>query len=104
MFLYSCRSQHNTDIIALDIIKAFDAINIHTLIDKFTHTRMPNNITKFIADYIIGRKAYTTLETLYPPNANLKLEFHKYTPQAYHHLDTHYSSHMQTTSPSLQHT
>ena len=42
--------------------KAFDTIkiNIHTLIRKLLQTNIPGTITKFIANYIKGRKAYTT--------------------------------------------
>ena len=38
--------------------KAFDTINIHTLIRKLLQTNIPD--IKFIANYIKGRKAYTT--------------------------------------------
>ena len=41
--------------VALDMSNAFDTINIHTLIRKLLQT-----IIKFIANYIKGRKAYTT--------------------------------------------
>ena len=40
--------------------KAFDTINIHTLIKKLLQTKIPGTIIKFIANYIKGRKAYTT--------------------------------------------
>ena len=46
--------------VALDMSKAFDAINIHTLIRKLLQTKIPGTIIKFIANYIKGRKAYTT--------------------------------------------
>ena len=46
--------------VALDMSKAFDTINIHTLIRKLLHTKIPGTIIKFIANYIKGRKAYTT--------------------------------------------
>ena len=46
--------------VALDMSKAFDTINIHTLIRKLLHTNIPGTIIKFIANYIKGRKAYTT--------------------------------------------
>jgi Reverse transcriptase (RNA-dependent DNA polymerase) len=46
--------------VALDMRKAFDTVTIHTLIHKIHHTNIPNTITKFIANYIKGRKAYTT--------------------------------------------
>ena len=46
--------------VALDMSKAFDIINIHTLIRKLLQTNIPGTIIKFIANYIKGRKAYTT--------------------------------------------
>ena len=46
--------------VALDMSKAFDTINIHTLIRKLLQTNIPDTIIKFIANYIKGRKAYTT--------------------------------------------
>ena len=46
--------------VALDMSKAFDTINIHTLIRKLLQTNIPGTIIKFIANYIMGRKAYTT--------------------------------------------
>ena len=46
--------------VALDMSKAFDTINIHTLIRKMLHTNIPGTIIKSIANYIKGRKAYTT--------------------------------------------
>ena len=46
--------------VALDMSKAFFTINIHTLIRKLQQTGIPGTIMKFIANYIKGRKAYTT--------------------------------------------
>ena len=46
--------------VALDMSKAYDTINIHTLIRKLLQTNIPGTIIKFIANYIKGRKAYTT--------------------------------------------
>ena len=46
--------------VALDMSNAFDIINIHTLIRKLLQTNIPGTIIKFIANYIKGRKAYTT--------------------------------------------
>ena len=40
--------------------KAFDTINIHTLIRKLLQTNIPGTIIEFIANYIKGRKVYTT--------------------------------------------
>ena len=45
--------------VALDMSKAFDTVNIHTLIRKLLQTSIPVTIIKFIATYIKGRKAYT---------------------------------------------
>ena len=46
--------------VALDMSKAFNTINIHTLIRKLLQTNIPGTIIKFITNYIKGRKAYTT--------------------------------------------
>ena len=46
--------------VALDMSKAFDTINRYTLTRKQLHTNISGTIIKFIANYIKGRKAYTT--------------------------------------------
>ena len=46
--------------VTLNISKDFDTINIHTLIIKLLQTKVPGTIIKFMANYIKGRKAYTT--------------------------------------------
>ena len=46
--------------VALDMSKAFDTINIHTLIRKLLQINIPSTIIKFIANYIQGCKSYTT--------------------------------------------
>ena len=46
--------------VALDMSKAFDTINIHTLIRNLLQKYIPGTIIKFIANYIKGRKAYST--------------------------------------------
>ena len=46
--------------VSLDMNKAIDKMNIHTLIRKLLQTKIPGTIIKFIANYIKGRKAYTT--------------------------------------------
>ena len=46
--------------VVLDMSKAFDTINIHTLIRKLLQTKISGTIIRFIANYIQGRKAYTT--------------------------------------------
>ena len=99
--------------VALDMSKAFDTINIHTLIRMLLHTNIPGTIIKFIANYIKGRKAYTTYRNHTPNNVNLKLVFHKvvsfhphyliFRPQTYHHPVQRLRS-WPTTSQSHLHT
>jgi retron-type reverse transcriptase len=40
--------------------KAFYTVNIHSLVNKLHGTSTPNLLIKFIANYIKGRKAFTT--------------------------------------------
>ena len=40
--------------------KAFDTINLHTLIRKLLQTKIPGTLIKLITNYIKGSKAYTT--------------------------------------------
>ena len=95
--------------VALDMSKAFDTINIHTLIRKLLQTKIPDTIIKFIANYI---KVH--IEITHSNNVNLKLAFHKvasfhphyltFTPQIYHHLVHRFRSWpTQTTSQSHPH-
>ena len=63
--------------VALNMSKAFDIINIHTLIRKLLQTNIPGTIIKFIANYIKGRKAYTTYRKHTSKQRQLKLAFHK---------------------------
>ena len=46
--------------VALDMSKAFDTVNTHTLVGKLLQTSTPGTILKFAANYIKGRKAYIT--------------------------------------------
>ena len=46
--------------VALDMSKAFDTVNIHTLTKKLLDTQIPPILITFIANYIKGRKAFTT--------------------------------------------
>ena len=46
--------------VALDMSKAFNTINKHTLIRKLLQTNIPGPIIKLIANYMKGRKSYTT--------------------------------------------
>ena len=83
--------------VALDMSKAFDIINIHTLMRKLLQTSIPGTIIMSLANYIKGLQAYTTKIT-HPHNVNSKLAFHKvasvqqhystYTlQQTYHHQE-----------------
>ena len=63
--------------VALDMSKAFDTINIHTLIRKLLQTSIAGTIIKFIANYIKGRKAYTT----YINHTSKQLQFNTGVPQ-----------------------
>jgi reverse transcriptase-like protein/retrotransposon-encoded endonuclease len=53
------RPPNRTIVVALDMSKAFDTVNVHKLINKIHNTNIPQNIQKFIANYLKGRKAYT---------------------------------------------
>ena len=100
--------------VALDMSKAFDTINIHTLISKLLQTRIPDTIIQFMANCIMRRKAYTTQRN-HTLNVNSKLVFHK-VASFYQHYSTftlqtyHYPEHRfrpwptQMTSPSHIHT
>ena len=46
--------------VAQDMSKAFDTLNILTLTKKLLDTQIPPILIKFIANYIKGRKAFTT--------------------------------------------
>ena len=69
--------------------------NIHTLIRKLLQTNIPCTIIKFIANYIKGRKAYTTYINHTSKQRQFKTGFHKvasfhphyltFIPQTYHH-------------------
>ena len=51
-----------TILVALDMSKAFDTVNINLLINKLLSTNIPNSLIKFLANYLKGRQAYTTLQ------------------------------------------
>jgi len=52
-----------TVVVSLDLSKAFDTVNIHSLIHKLHQTTLPNTIVKFISNYIKGWKGYTQFKT-----------------------------------------
>ena len=63
--------------VALYMSKVFDTINIHTLIRKLLQTKIPGTIINFIANYIKGRKAYTT----YRNHKSSQRQFNNGVPQ-----------------------
>ena len=58
--------------------KAFDTISMHTLIRKLLQTNIPGTIIKFVANYIKGRKAYTT----YRNHTSRQRQFEAGVPQS----------------------
>ena len=63
--------------VALDMSKACDTENIHTLIDKLTQTNIPHTILRYIANYIKGRMAYTAFRN----HTSTKRQFKSGVPQ-----------------------
>ena len=51
---------------------AFDTVNTHTLINKIHKTNIPTTITKYITNYIKGRKAYTLFNQTQSKQRHLK--------------------------------
>ena len=74
--------------VALDMSKAFDTINIHTLIRELIQTKIPGTIIKFIAKYIKGRETCTT----YIKHTSLQGQFKTGVPQADVLSPQHYST------------
>ena len=68
---------HRTITIALDMSQAFDTVNHYTLIEKLINTNTPNLITRFLANYIRGRKAFTQ----YKNKNSFKKQFKAGVPQ-----------------------
>ena len=58
--------------VALNMNKALDTINIHTLIRKLLQTKILGTSIKFIANYIKERKTYTTYRTYISSQRQLK--------------------------------
>ena len=63
--------------VALDMSKAFDIENIHTLTDRLTPTNIPHTILRYIPHYIKGRLAYTTFRN----HSSTKRQFKSGVPQ-----------------------
>ena len=101
--------------VVLDMSKAFDTINIHTLIRM--RYRQKCQAQSLSSSQTISRDAKPTqhIEITHPNNVNLKLAFHKvapfyphyltFTPQTYHHPVYRFRSWpTQTTLQSHPHT
>ena len=81
--------------ITLDMRKAFDTINIHTLIRKLLQANILGQSLSSSLTTSRDAKPTQPIEITHPNNVNLKLAFHKvasfhphyltFTPQTYHH-------------------
>ena len=63
--------------VSLDLSKAFDTVNIYSLINKLHQTTISSTIVKFITNYIKGRKGFT----LIPNSKSKKQQFKTGVPQ-----------------------
>ena len=52
--------------------KAFDTVNIPQLIHKIHHTHIPTTIIKFLANYLKGRRQYTSYNNHTSKHTNIK--------------------------------
>ena len=52
--------------------KAFDPVNIHQLIQKIHNTHIPTTISKFLANYLKGRRQYTSYNNHTFKHTNIK--------------------------------
>ena len=87
--------------VALYTSKAFDTINIHTIIRKLLQTNSPGTIIKFIVNYIKGHKAYIT----YRNHTSRQRQFKTGVPQGgvlSHTLFNIYTSDLPPPSASVQ--
>ena len=66
------RKPDRTVLVSLDISKAFDTVNIHTLLQKIANTKIPSRIIKFLSNYLKGRQAFTIFEDAKSITRNLK--------------------------------
>ena len=56
----------------IDMIKAFYTVNIHQLIHKIHNTHIPTTIIKFLANYLKGRRQYTSYNNHTSKHTNIK--------------------------------
>ena len=52
--------------------EAFDTVNIHQLIHKIHNTHIPTKIIKFLANYLKGRRQYTSYNNQTSKHTNIK--------------------------------
>ena len=56
------RPPHRTVMVAIDLTKAFDSVDHLSMIDILLRSSLPPAITKWLASYLRGRKAFTTFK------------------------------------------
>ena len=66
------KTSHKTILTTLDMTKAFDTVNIHQLIHKIHNTHIPTTIIKFLANYLKGRRQYTSYNNHTSKHTNIK--------------------------------
>ena len=69
--------------------KAFDTVNIHTLTKKLLDTQIPPILIKFIANYIKGRKAFTTYNSVSQSFLPMPHFFHTKNLAPHQHTNKH---------------
>ena len=108
MMMKRCACNNYRSTVALDMNKDFDTVNFHTLISKLLQANIPITITKFIANYTKGRKAYTTFRN----STSMQRQFKTGVPTnltptqqiSQHRLHRCKSYNIQMTAQSLPHT
>ena len=83
------KTPHRTIFTALNMTKAFDTVNIYQIIHKIHNTHIPTTIIKFLANYLKGRRQYTsynnhTSKQVSPKGASYHPLSSTYTSQTYH--------------------
>ena len=66
------KTHHRTILTALDMTKAFETFNIHQLIHKIHNTHIPTTIIQFLANYLKGRRQYTSYNNHTSKHTNIK--------------------------------
>ena len=66
------KPSHRTIFTALDMTKVFDTVKIHQLIHKIHNTHIPTTKIKFLANYLKGRRQYTSYNNNTSKHTNIK--------------------------------